>query len=185
MSSIVCSCGKRVEPQPEWAGQWIVCPGCAGSLYSPFPGPKPSTPSVAAAPGGFEEFPSVQVAAEPTRLCPLCAETISAADPKCRFCGGSTSAAPAPPPVRPAPPPAPAQVGDGGVASLIVSLVGYMFCGLLCPIGWLLASNYEAACRRQGVEPAGAGKAGKIIGIIGTIFLLLAVGFFVLSAVVG
>jgi hypothetical protein len=76
------------------------------------------------------------------------------------------------------------QVGDGGVASLIVSLLGYMFCGLLCPIGWLLASNYEAACRRQGVEPGGAGKAGKIIGIIGTIFLLLGIGFFTLCLVV-
>jgi len=176
--AIVCGCGRKVDTQPEWSGQWITCPGCAGSLYAPFPGPKPSTPTVPT-PADFEEFPVVPTAA-PTRLCPLCAETIPVADPKCKFCGGAT-AAPRPP-VRPLPTP---PSDSGGIGSLVVSLLGYMFCGLLCPIGWLLGSNYEADCRRRGVEPSGAGKAGKIIGIIGTIFLILGFLFFVLMLVAG
>jgi hypothetical protein len=167
--SIICGCGRKVETQPEWAGQWITCPGCAGALYSPYPGPKPSAPTI----------PDVPVAAPAaTRLCPLCAETIPADDPTCRFCSGPR------PVVPPRPAPA-ASSGDGGVAALVVSLLGYMFCGLLCPIGWYLGSKHEADCRRRGVEPSGTGKAGKIIGIVGTIFLILGFGGFVLCLAVG
>jgi hypothetical protein len=119
----------------------------------------------------------VEFSAVPTRLCPLCAETIPANEAGCRYCGG---APPAPP--RPAPA---ASAGDGGIAALIVSLMGYMFCGLLCPIGWYLGASHEAECRRRGVEPSGSGKAGKIIGIIGTVFLLLAFGAYALCLVVG
>jgi hypothetical protein len=43
MSSIVCGCGKPVEERSDRAGQWIACPNCGGTLYSPFPGDKPST----------------------------------------------------------------------------------------------------------------------------------------------
>jgi hypothetical protein len=60
-----------------------------------------------------------------------------------------------------------------------------MFCGLLCPIGWYLGSRHEAECRLRGVEASSAGKAGKIIGIVGTIFLLLSVVFFALCAAGG
>jgi hypothetical protein len=165
--SIVCGCGRRVETQPDWAGQWITCPGCSGALYSPYPGPKPSVAT-----------PAAERAAAPTRLCPHCAETIPAQDPACRYCEGPRPAAPP----RPAPAP---SAGDGGVGALVVSLMGYMFCGLLCPIGWYLGSSHEADCRRRGVEPSGAGKAGKIIGIVGTVFLLLSAVVFVLCMLGG
>ena len=165
--SIICGCGRNVETQPEWAGQWITCPGCAGALYAPYPGPKPSAPTI----------PDVPIAVA-TRLCPLCAETIPADDPNCRYCSGPR------PPAAPRPAPA-VSAGDGGVASLVVSLMGYMFCGLLCPIGWYLGSKHEGDCRRLGIEPSGSGKAGKIIGIIGTVFLILGLGGFVLCLAVG
>jgi hypothetical protein len=165
--SIVCGCGRRVETQPEWSGQWITCPGCAGALYAPYPGPKPSIPTLPEAP-----------IAAPTRLCPLCAETIPAADPGCRYCGGAR------PEAAPGPAPA-AAVGDGGLAALVVSLAGYLFCGLLCPLGWYLASRHEAECRRIGVEVPSAAKAGKIIGILGTLFLLLSVAVLILCAAGG
>ena len=49
-----------------------------------------------------------------------------------------------------------------------------MFCGgLLGPIAWAMASSYESDCRAKGIPVSGAGKAGKVIGIIGTIFLAL------------
>jgi hypothetical protein len=186
--TIVCGCGRKVETQADWAGQWISCPGCNGPLYAPFAGSKPSAPTLLPGPADFEEFPRTPVSS-PTRLCPYCAETIPSADPTCKFCGSKTSAAPtAPPAAAPTAPSLPERakkVGDGGIAALVVSLVGYMSCGLLCPVGWYLGSKYEAECRRQGVAPEAAGKAGKIIGIIGSIFLILGALWVVLSLVLG
>jgi hypothetical protein len=161
MSSIVCACGKQVEEQADRAGQWITCPGCGGALYSPFPGDKPSVPTAA-----------------PTRLCAVCAETIAVADPTCRYCGGNPDGVA---PVRPAAPPPPSS--DGGLPSLVVALVGYFFCGLLCPVAWAMAANHEKACRAKGLEISSTTKAGKIIGIIGTIFLAFNMVFFVLWVV--
>src|SRR3982750_683084 len=112
MSSIVCACGKPVETKPEWAGQWITCPGCGGTLYSPFPGPKPSEPAV----------PDAVRADVPTRLCGTCAETIPQDAVACRFCGegGRTAAAP-----RPLSRPAASTLADpsnGGMGALIVGV---------------------------------------------------------------
>ena len=156
MSSIVCPCGKPVEERSDLAGQWITCPGCGGALYSPFPGDKPSVP-----------------AASPTRLCAVCSETIPVADAACKYCGGNPDGVA---PVRPsAPPPPPSAAatlaGDSGLPSLVVALVGYFVCGLLCPVGWAIAANHEKECRAKGVEVSSMAKAGKVIGILGTIFL--------------
>lgn len=179
MPSIVCGCGTPVETKPEWAGQWITCSGCGGALYAPYPGDKPAPAPV---------VPEIKIIHEPTRLCPTCAETISQSDPVCRFCGAGDKAPAAPP--RPASRPGsvparPADTGDGGMGALILGLVGYMFCGLLCPIAWMLGASYERDCRARGVEPSGAGRAGKIIGIIGTVFLalnVLGLGLWVLAS---
>jgi len=161
MSSIVCACGKPVEERSDCAGQWISCPNCGGTLYQPFPGDKPSVPTAA-----------------PTRLCAVCAETIPVADATCRYCGGNPDGVAPRPAAQP-----PASTSDGGMPSLIIALVGYCFCGLLCPVAWIMAANHEAECRAKGVQISGTAKAGKVIGIIGTIFLGINVIFFVLWAV--
>jgi hypothetical protein len=167
MSSIVCACGKQVPTQPEWAGQWVPCPGCGGSLYAPFPGDKPS---VAAAAGA-------------TRLCALCAETIPVADLRCRYCGSDpTGVRPAPaPPAAPAA--GPSSSSDDGVPVLIFGLIGLVVCQLLCPIAWIMGSSYEARCRARGETPSSAGHAGKIVGMIGTGMAVLGFLWFVLSMV--
>ena len=165
MSAIVCACGRQVPVQPEWAGQWITCPGCAGSLYAPFPGNKPSVPASAA---------------EPTRLCALCAETIPVSDVRCRFCGSDPSGARRAPP----PPPRPATSTDDGTPVLIVGLLGLMICQLLSPVAWAMGNSYEARCRARGEAPSGPGHAGKIVGIIGSVMLGLGLAGAVLSVVV-
>ena len=162
MSSIVCGCGKPVPTQPQWAGQWITCPGCGGSLYAPFPGNKPSVP---ASPP------------EPTKLCALCAETIPVSEVRCRYCGGNPAGVPAPAPAAPRP------SGDDGLPVLILSLIGLMLCQLLSPIAWAMGSAYEARCRARGEAPSGPGHAGKVVGIVGTVLLGLGFLWFALSLV--
>lgn len=165
MSAIVCACGSRVPTRSEWAGQWITCPGCGGSLYAPFPGDKPSVPA----------------SASPTRLCALCAETIPVADATCRYCGSDpTGARPAAPP----PQQQPASSTDEGLPALIVGILGLMFCQFLCPVAWVLGSNYMSRCRARGVEPSSTGNAGRIIGMVGTILLVLGIAAYVLVAVI-
>jgi len=164
MSIIVCACGRQVSTQPEWAGQWINCPGCAGSLYAPFPGDKPSVPTSAA---------------EPTRLCNLCAETIVVSSVRCPYCGSDPNG----PRTAPAAAPARATSSDDGTPVLIVSLLGLMICQLLCPIAWAMGSSYESRCRARGETPSSHGHAGKIVGIVGTAMLGLGVLWFALSLV--
>ena len=163
MATIVCGCGRQVPTQPEWAGQWITCPGCAGSLYAPFPGDKPSVPAAA---------PS------PTKLCALCAETIPVSEVRCHYCGSDTTGA------RPAPAtPAATTPKDDGVPVLIIGLIGIMLCQLAAPAAWVMGSSYEARCRARGETPSGAGHAGKIVGIVGTVMLALGFVWAALSVV--
>ena len=163
MATIVCACGRQVPIQPEWGGQWITCPGCAGSLYAPFPGDKPSVPT------------------EATRLCARCAETIPVSDARCRYCGSDPAEA-RPAPVAAAPAPLP-RSGDDGMPVLIVSLLGLLLCQLLAPVAWAMGASYEARCRARGEAPSSNGHAGKIVGIVGTVFLGLGLIYGVLSVV--
>ena len=165
MASIVCACGRQVPTQPEWAGQWITCPGCAGSLYAPFPGDKPSVPTAAP---------------EQTRLCALCAETIPVSDVRCRYCGSDPTG---PRPVPAAPAAATSTSSDDGTPVLILGILGLMLCQLLCPVAWAMGSSYESRCRARGETPSSHGHAGKIIGIVGTAMLGLGAVWFVVSLV--
>ncbi len=61
----------------------------------------------------------------------------------------------------------------GGV--LVVGLLGLLVCTLLAPIAWIMGSSYTKQCAQLGVQPDGAGTAGKILGIIGTVFLFLGI----------
>jgi hypothetical protein len=61
-----------------------------------------------------------------------------------------------------------------GLAGFITSLVGIVSCGLICPIGAVLSF---IGCFRQ---PRGFAIAGLIIGLIGSVWLLVL--FFVIGA---
>ncbi len=175
MPRIICGCGKSVETKPEWAGQWISCPGCGGTLYAPFPGDKPAPPVPV-----LEILPSTPAApaAPATRLCPWCAETIPAAATACPMCKGDPRARPGARPgavaaVVPAGPPS----DTGGMSPLILGILGFVFCPLFAPAAWVIGSGYEKDCRARGFEPSGAGRVGKILGIIGSVFLILGLIF--------
>lgn len=78
------------------------------------------------------------------------------------------------------------------VLSLVLSIVGLVACGgLLCPVGWYLGNKELAGIDAGRRDPSkrDMGQAGKIIGIIGTVLVALAVvaiiGFAVLALAVG
>ena len=181
MPNIICGCGKSVETKPEWAGQWISCPGCNGTLYAPFPGDRPAPP-----------IPVIQMEAPvadappATRLCPWCAETIPAAASTCPVCKGDANAKPTrPASLLPAPATAASTTDPGGMAPLVVGIIGFMFCQLLAPVAWAMGSRYEKDCRARGLTPNGMGTAGKILGIVGCAFLFLTIGIFIVMVIVG
>ena len=72
----------------------------------------------------------------------------------------------------------PAPTNGLGIAGFIVSLVGLLSCGLLCPIGFLLSL---VGLTKQ---PRGFAIAGAIIGAIGTLWLVL-FGFAMIVAFLG
>jgi len=73
----------------------------------------------------------------------------------------------------PAPMPAPVARSNGlGIAGFIVSLLGFLTCGILWPVGLFL--SFIALFRR----PRGFAFAGFIVGLLGTVLVALVVGFF-------
>ena len=72
----------------------------------------------------------------------------------------------------------PAPTNGLGIAGFIVSLVGFLSCGLLSPIGFLLSL---VGLTKQ---PRGFAIAGAIIGAIGTLWLFL-FGFAMIVALLG
>ena len=76
---------------------------------------------------------------------------------------------------------------SNAVASLVVSLCGFIFCGLLFPIGWWLGSKEVRAIDEGRRDPSnrGTARAGQLIGMIMTILFVLMIVAVVLLVVVG
>ena len=115
-------------------------------------------------------------------------------------------AAPPPPPPPGAtqiPPPPPAVVGyepppGGGYATayaepsqsvtvFVLGLLGLVVCQLLAPVAWYLGNQELAGIGsgRRSAENQGLAKAGQILGIVGTVFVGVILGFVFLFLVIG
>ena len=59
--------------------------------------------------------------------------------------------------------------------ALVLGIVGVVCCGLVAPVAWFMGSAGLKAIRAGSAPAAGEGlaKAGMILGIIGTVLLLL------------
>lgn len=81
------------------------------------------------------------------------------------------------PPPTPPPPTAPPASSSQAVTALVLGILGIVCCGFLAPIAWYLG-NQELRAIREGRSAAsgeGLAKAAQILGIIGTVLLVLTV----------
>ncbi len=69
----------------------------------------------------------------------------------------------------------PQSASTQAIASLVLGILSLICCPLLAPIAWFIG-NQELKAVREGRSPAageGIAKAGLILGIIGTIWMIL------------
>jgi hypothetical protein len=73
------------------------------------------------------------------------------------------------------PPTLPAKASGRAVASLVLGILGITCCGIMAPIAWILGSTElkDINARLSSPEGKGYATAGKVLGIIGTILLIL------------
>src|SRR5262245_36782060 len=76
-----------------------------------------------------------------------------------------------------APPGQQQSASTQAIMSLVLGILSIVCCGILAPIAWYLGSQEQKAIR-EGRSPAageGVAKAGMILGIIGTVLLILGI----------
>lgn len=76
-----------------------------------------------------------------------------------------------------------AEKPEGGSSIFILGLLGLLLCQILGIIAWVQGNTYMGKCRSMGVEPEGLAVAGRILGMISTILLII--GVVVVSSMVG
>ena len=73
--------------------------------------------------------------------------------------------------------------------ALVLGILGIVICGVLAPFAWSIGNKEVQAIDAGRRDPTnrGSANAGKILGIIGTVFLIvgLVVGFLVIAAGLG
>jgi len=82
-------------------------------------------------------------------------------------------------------PPVGARKADGAITALVLGILGIVLCQLCAPFAWSLGRKAERQVDASGGTLGGRGEAtaGKILGIIGCVFLgLLILGMLLLAA---
>lgn len=64
---------------------------------------------------------------------------------------------------------------EGAVVVFVLGLLGLLLCQILGIVAWVQGNAYLSRCRQLGVEPDGLAVAGRILGIIATVLLLVGV----------
>jgi hypothetical protein len=87
------------------------------------------------------------------------------------------AAAPPPPPPQAgyAPQPGYGQTPPSGTTALVLGLLGLLLCSILAPFAWASGARARREAQAMGLPPDGSATAGWVMGIIGTILLILGV----------
>jgi hypothetical protein len=153
----------------------------------PFGAPPPSDPSGAAPSGGPSSISPSDPFASPPPGGP-------SSDPSRDPFGAPPSgppAAPAPwrgpaPPADLSAPPAGANA-EGAIPALVLGILGLVFCPLCAPFAWYVGRRAERLVDASGGVLSGRGEAtaGKILGIVMTILLILGILLLIVLIVIG
>jgi hypothetical protein len=64
-----------------------------------------------------------------------------------------------------------------GTTILVLGILGLLLCPLLGPVAWYMGNAVRNEANTAGYPEPGVGKAGRIIGIVGTVYMGLIVAF--------
>ncbi len=77
------------------------------------------------------------------------------------------------------------QKPEGASTIFILGLLGLLLCQILGIIAWVQGNTYMQKCRNMGVEPEGIAVAGRILGMISSILMIISFVLFILVALGG
>jgi len=79
----------------------------------------------------------------------------------------------------------PRQQASSAVAALVLGILSVVLCPLCGPVAWVLGRKAEQEVDASGgrIGGRGLGTAGKILGIVGTFFIVLLIGLLLVGMV--
>lgn len=190
-------CNRLLSTADDKAGRQANCPECGTRVTVPFPEGADydigaydefeddddddmhfeSSPPASRFDEVFTDPPPRSVYRSTVQKpCPVCGEMVQRAAVRCRHCGEDFASDYAERTRMMSP-------HRGGLV-LALSLTGLLMCPICAPFGWAMGNNDVEEIRSGRMDPAGEGlsQAGKIIGIIGTVFWGLLVALAVIGA---
>jgi hypothetical protein len=68
---------------------------------------------------------------------------------------------------------------------LVLGILGVIVCQFLAPVAWVMGNNELQAidAGRRSPENRGTANAGRILGIVGTVLMALAILFFIMAII--
>ena len=64
---------------------------------------------------------------------------------------------------------------DDATVIFVLGLLGIVFCQVCAPFAWAKGNTYVRTCALAGVQPNSLAVAGRVMGILGTVLLVLSV----------
>ncbi|MDY0171083.1 MAG: hypothetical protein RBS80_31375 [Thermoguttaceae bacterium] len=78
---------------------------------------------------------------------------------------------------------------EGATTIFVLGLLGLLVCAILGIFAWIQGNDYMKRCQAMGVEPDGLAVAGRIMGMIATVFIIIGlvtvVGMMMLGVIAG